>query len=147
MKDGQIFGVTNGIITMLSLMTGLRATKVDKVGIIGAILAMIIADPLSDAYSIYYAEKQNNNKNAFNIGKNAFLSQFILQFIFLLIIILCSDVDNAIYYSYIFGILLTISYGFSESISYLDISKNLLWIVSLVYITYISDLSVYSYFK
>ena len=49
--------------------------------------------------------------------------------------------------SYIFGILLTISYGYSERISYLDISKNLLWIVSLVYITYISDLAVYSYFK
>ena len=147
MKDGQIFGVTNGIITMLSLMTGLRATNVDKVGIIGATLAIIIADPLSDAYSIYYAEKQNNNNNAFDIGKNAFLSQFVLQFLFLLIIILSTDIDNGIYYSYIFGSLLTIAYGYSENISYYDILKNLIWIVGLVYITYISDLAVYSYYK
>jgi hypothetical protein len=76
MKIGENFGTTNGIITMLSLLTGLRATKVNKVGIIGAILAMIIADPLSDAYSMYYAEKTNNNPNDYIIGRDAFISQF-----------------------------------------------------------------------
>jgi hypothetical protein len=111
MKDGQMFGITNGVITMLSLMTGLKATKVDKVGIIGAILAMIIADPLSDAYSIYFAEKQNDNKDAYEVSKKAFLSQFMLQFIFLLIILSTPDINKGIQYSYIFGILITIVYG------------------------------------
>ena len=35
---GETFGFTNGIITMLALITGLYATNVNKIGIIGAIM-------------------------------------------------------------------------------------------------------------
>ena len=58
MFESKMFGITNGIITMLALITGLYATKVPKVGIIGAILSLLIVDPLSDGYSIYAAEKK-----------------------------------------------------------------------------------------
>ena len=59
MAKGLVFGVTNGIITMLALITGMYASKVNKVGVIAAILAILIADPLSDAYSMYVSEKAN----------------------------------------------------------------------------------------
>ena len=143
MKIGGNFGTTNGIITMLSLLTGLRATKVN-VGIIGAILAMIIADPLSDAYSI---EKTNDNPNAYIIGRDAFISQFGLQLIILLIIILTPNIDMGIYYCYIFGIIFTLLYGYRNNKDIQNIIMNMVWIFSLVVLTYVSDVMVYKLYK
>ena len=85
---GETFGFTNGIITILALITGLHATKVNKIGIIGAIIALLITDPLSDSYALYNAHKLVDKKKAFIVGKNAFLSQVILQLLFLVIIII-----------------------------------------------------------
>ena len=42
MLSGTTFGYINGIITMLSLISGMYVTHVTKIGIIGAILATII---------------------------------------------------------------------------------------------------------
>lgn len=49
MFEAEMFGVTNRVITILALITSLRVAKVNKIGIIGALLDMIIAVPLSDA--------------------------------------------------------------------------------------------------
>ena len=75
---GETFGFTNGIITILALITGLHATKVNKIGIIGAILALLITDPLCDAYALYTSHKLIEKKSAYKIGIKAFLSQFLL---------------------------------------------------------------------
>lgn len=54
---GETFEFPNGIITILALITGLHATKVNKIGIIGAILALLITDPLCNAYALYTSQK------------------------------------------------------------------------------------------
>ena len=91
---GETFGFTNGIITILALITGLHATKVNKIGIIGAILALLITDPLCDAYALYTSQKIIDKKTAYSIGFNAFLSQFLLQLLFLMIIIYSDTVEK-----------------------------------------------------
>ena len=144
---GQLFGITNGVITMLALITGLYATRVPKVGIIGAILSLLIADPLCDAYSMYIAEKGVGNKEAFITGRNAFLYQFILQFLFLSIVIISPKISQGVFWSYIFGLIITIVYGVYTSTSAVDIIKHLLGIFTLVCITYLSDTFVYKFFK
>ena len=83
---GETFGFTNGVITILALITGLHATKVNKIGIIGAILALLITDPLCDAYSLYTSQKIIEKKTAYSIGFNAYIS-ILLQTLFLMIII------------------------------------------------------------
>jgi len=147
MVNGEMFGVTNGVITTLSILTGLHATNVDKAGIVGTLLAMIIADPLSDAYSIYISEKQNNPSKAYMIGLKAFGSQFILQFLFLVIILLFSKIKSGIKYSYIFGFAIVIIYGIINKISLNELLFNIVAILCLVFITYVSDLLVYKYYK
>ena len=82
MSVGVTFGFTNGIITMLSLITGLYATNVNRVGIIGAILALLITDPLSDAYSMYNSQKLINKETALDIGKTAFVEMDLWAFRF-----------------------------------------------------------------
>ena len=141
-----MFGITNGIITILALITGLYATRVPKVGIIGAMLSLLIVDPLSDGYSIYAAEKKNNENSAYKIGKEAFLSQFILQLIFLVIIILFPT-EKGIFYSYLIGILIIIIYGMYRKSSIVPIIQHLFCILLLVLVTYGSDTLVYKYYN
>ena len=50
------FGLSNGVVTILSLITGLYAVQANKISIIAAILSLLIVDPLSDAYSLYIAK-------------------------------------------------------------------------------------------
>ena len=147
MSVGVTFGFTNGIITMLSLITGLYATNVNRVGIIGAILALLITDPLSDAYSMYNSQKLINEETALDIGKTAFFSQVALQCIFLLIIIFSKTVKQGLTISYILGVTMTILYYRYNTASINETIKNLLAIAILVFFTYIVDKQVYKYFK
>ena len=147
MSVGVTFGFTNGIITMLSLITGLYATNVNRVGIIGAILALLITDPLSDAYSMYNSQKLINEETALDIGKTAFFSQVALQCIFLLIIIFSKTVKQGLTISYILGVTMTILYDRYNTASINETIKNLLAIAILVFFTYIVDKQVYKYFK
>lgn len=144
MFRGKMFGLTNSVITILALVTGLNATKVNKIGIIGAMLAMLIADPLADAYSIYIAEKQTDSTHAFKTAKESLITQLLLQITFLAIIILTPDIEKAILYTYIFGIGVTIFYGKYKKIVNIEIFKNLGWILILVYLTYICDVWVFN---
>ena len=147
MSVGITFGFTNGIITMLSLITGLYATNVNRVGIIGAILALLITDPLSDAYSMYNSQKLINKETALDIGKTAFFSQVALQCIFLIIIVFSKTVKKGLIISYILGIIMTISYDRYNEAVIQDTIKNLSVIAILVFLTYIVDKQVYKYFK
>ena len=149
MAKGLVFGVTNGIITMLALITGMYASKVNKVGVIAAILAILIADPLSDAYSMYISEKNHNNSkdSAFSVGKEAFLSQFILQLIFLLIIIFTPTVFTGLMTCYMFGLISILGYAFTQNSSFKEILMNLSWIIAIISVTYFSDVLVHEYYK
>ena len=147
MSLGVTFGFTNGIITMLSLITGLYATNVKRVGIIGAILALLITDPLSDPISLYNSQKLINEETAFDVGKTAFLYKLQkLQCIFLLVIIFSNSVKQGLIISYILGVTMTISYDRYNKASVNDSLKNLSAITVLVFLTYIVDKNVYKYF-
>ena len=148
MAKGLVFGVTNGIITMLALITGMYAGKVDKVGVIAAILAILIADPLSDAYSMYISEKNNTSiKKAFSVGKEAFLSQFVLQLIFLLLIIFTPTVFSGLMFCYLFGLICILGYAYLQKSSFKEIFMNLSWITVIIGVTYFSDILVHKYYK
>lgn len=141
------FGLSNGVVTILSLITGLYAVQANKISIIAAILSLLIVDPLSDAYSLYIAKTYDGDDDAYSIAKTSFLSQFIIQILFLLIIILTPNLKTGLFISYIVGLSITIAYGFSQKIGVISISTNVLCITSLVIVTYFIDKFVYKHFK
>ena len=147
MFNGSTFGFVNGIITMLSLITGMYATRVNKVGIIGAILAMLISDPLCDAYAIYIAQKESNNNVSSDVAIQAFLSQVSLQAVFLFIIFFVPNLKHGLYVSYFVGLMGTLYYSYSKNVSVTETIKNILGIATLIIITFIIDTFVYKYFK
>lgn len=147
MLNGTTFGLVNGIITMLSLLTGLYATKVNKIGIIGAILAMIISDPLCDAYAIYIAQKEDNKDLSPSSAINAFLSQVSLQILFLIIIIIVPNVRYGLYFCYLAGLIITICYSFIKNVTFYDTILNITMIAILIMLTFGIDKFVYHFFN
>jgi len=143
---GTTFGFTNGIITILSLLFGLYATKVPKVGIIGAILALLITDPLSDAYSMYISQK-DTSINSFRIGQEAFYSQMGVQLLFLCIIIFSKSLYQGIILCFITGISMVFIYDRYNKESIQDTAKHISVIWFLVILTYYIDTYVYKYFS
>ena len=110
--------------------------KLIKIGIIGAILALLITDPLCDAYALYTSQKKIiDKKTAYSIGFNAFLSQFLLQLLFLMIIIYSDTVEKGVYYCYIVGIILTLLYDKYNNLLLKESFVNVVSILILVLIT------------
>jgi len=147
MFKGYTFGITNGIVTMISLIVGLYSTNVNKIGIIGAIIAMLISDPLADAYAIYNAEHDRDPTNAYKSFLTAFSSQVFMQLIILLIVIISPDTITAVYTSIIIGFITIIGWGIYNKKKYDDIAKNLSIISFIIAITYCIDSCVYLNYK
>jgi len=147
MLSGTTFGFVNGVITLLSLLTGMYATHVNKIGMIGTILAMIISDPLLDAYSIYIAQQANDANVSPVTAIKAFLSQVSLQAMFLVIIIVTPTVKQGLYVSYFTGFLATLYYSYYKSLSIEETIKNVMAIIILILVTLSIDTVVYKYFK
>ena len=145
MMQGITFGFINGIIDMLALLTGLWATKVSKVGIIGAMVALIISNPLNDSYALYISEESTDSEKAKIKAKNALISQIVTHLIFLLIVIFTPNTETALIISFVFSIITII--GFNNYNNIVSTRSTLLMIFTLVTITYIADHAVFKYFK
>lgn len=147
MKQGITFGFINGIIDMLALLTGLWATKVSKVGIIGAMVALIISNPLNDSYALYISEESTDSEKAKIKAKNALISQIAIHVVFLLIVILTPNTGTALIISLAFSIITIIGFNQYNNINIVSTRNTLLVIFTLVTITYIADHAVFKYFK
>ena len=152
MFNPRTFGFINGNITILSIIVGLYSAGASKREILSAILAMLIADPLCDAYALYFSEKETQKHHPSHkspdttltptpksIGINAFLSQFIVQFLFLLIFLFASNAKQATYTSLAFSATSIIGYGLYRNISVANNIKNILSVLVLLTVTYFSE--------
>ena len=148
MFNPRTFGFINGNITILSIIVGLYSAGASKREILSAILAMLIADPLCDAYALYFSEKETQKHHPSHksphttpksIGINAFLSQFIVQFLFLLIFLFASNAKQATYTSLAFSATSIIGYGLYRNISVANNIKNILSVLALLTVTYFSE--------
>tara|TARA_Y100000389_G_scaffold96347_1_gene93018 strand:+ start:89 stop:574 length:486 start_codon:yes stop_codon:yes gene_type:complete len=154
MFNPRTFGFINGNITILSIIVGLYSAGASKREILSAILAMLIADPLCDAYALYFSEKETQKHDTSvksksshtistltpkSIGMNAFISQFIVQFIFLMMFIFASNAKQATYMSLVFSTTSILGYGIYQNISIANNIKNILSVLALITITYFSE--------
>tara|TARA_B100000674_G_C37570305_1_gene791488 strand:- start:227 stop:673 length:447 start_codon:yes stop_codon:yes gene_type:complete len=95
--NSEGYGISNGTTTVIALLAGFVATNVSKIAVLSALLSLLITDPLIDAYSIYISMKDTNQVEAFNKFKEIYLSQLIIQGIFLIIVF----ISPTIYMSFI----------------------------------------------
>lgn len=82
------FGSTSAIITNISLVVGLGTTDVPKMGIIGGLLIIGIADNISDSLGIHiYKESESGGlRESFISTVTNFLSRLLISLTFILIV-------------------------------------------------------------
>ena len=64
--NSEGFGISNGVSTILALLAGFYATKTPKFTAVGALLSLLLTDPINDSFSIYVSMKHNNSEIAYN---------------------------------------------------------------------------------
>ena len=146
MTSGVKFGFINGIIDMLALLVGLFATKVSKVGMIGAIVAMMISNPINDSYSLYISSENEGKSEARQKATHALAMQILTHASFLLIIILSPNPAIAIKISIIYSLIIILAFDKYFNIEVLETIKKIGIILILISITYFADAKVYQYF-
>ncbi|MCD6483202.1 MAG: hypothetical protein J7K83_02950 [Candidatus Aenigmarchaeota archaeon] len=90
-RKGFSFGLTSGIITTLGLIVGLHSGTHSGLAVIGGILAIAIADAMSDALGIHISEESENKHSVKEIWESTiatFLSKFVFASTFIVPILL-----------------------------------------------------------
>ena len=111
--NSEGFGISNGVSTIIALLAGFIAADISKVAVISALLSLLLTDPLSDSYSIYIAMKDSDKEEAYKKFIETFRTQFVIQSIFLLIVIFSPSVYFSFVLSCIVGLLLVL-YDFNK---------------------------------
>jgi len=104
-RKGFGFGLTSGIITTLGIIIGLDSVTHSKVAVIGGILAIAIADSLSDALGIHISEESVKNSHT-KVWESTYSTAFF-KFLFALLFIipiLLLDLNTAILINIAWGL-------------------------------------------
>ena len=130
---GETFGVTNGVITILSLVVGMRASGATKGAIVGAMVALLVSDPISDAYALYVAQRERDD--AQSVATRAFLSQAALQLVLLGVVVSSPRIQDGTARCVIVGVTIVVAYERTVHVPIADTAKNLAAIGTLVGLT------------
>ncbi len=139
------FGIASAVLTTLGIIVGLNVATSSLIAVIGGIVAVAVADSLSDSIGMYSAEKSKRGVSqisAFKSALNVFLGKFVFTLTFIIPFLLFS-VNIAIYISIIWGLLLLafvnfqIAYIQSESIPK-TILKNLGIAIFVIIVSYLA---------
>ena len=111
--NSNSFGISNGVTTIIALLAGFKAANISNKAVISALISLLLTDPISDSYSLYISIKDKDEKLAYDIFLKTFISQIIIQAIFLVIVILSPNINYSFYLSCLFGLLIVL-YDFSS---------------------------------
>jgi hypothetical protein len=145
--NSEGFGISNGVMTIIALLAGFYATNTSKISVIGALLSLLLTDPLSDSYSIYISLKDSNPKDAYSKFKGTFLTQIGIQGIFLLIVVLSSTIYKSFIISSIIGLIFII-YDYNKRLkNKTEVIIEITKIFGLIFLTFIINTIFYKYYK
>lgn len=141
------FGISNGVSTILALLAGFHATRTSKLSVIGALLSLLLTDPLNDSYSIYISMKHNNPEEAYKKFKGTFLAQIGVQAVFLLVVFLSPTIYISFMISSLIGTGLLL-YDYNKRFkNKTEITKELFKMIALILLTFTVNTLFYKYYK
>ena len=141
------FGISNGVLTILAILAGFNATRTSKLSVIGALLSLLLTDPLNDSYSIYISMKHNNPEEAYKKFKGTFLAQIGVQIIFLIVVLLSSSIYQSFLISSLVGTGLLL-YDYNKRFkNKTEVTKELFKMIALILLTFAVNTLFYKYYK
>ncbi len=101
------FGAVSAIITNLGIITGMDTLTHPKVGIIGALLVIALADNMSDSFGIhFYQESECVGKREVRLSTfTNFLTRLLVSLTFIALIVLL-PIEIAVVCSVVWGLLI-----------------------------------------
>lgn len=107
--QGLYFGLTEGSITTIGIIIGMYASIPIKLAIIGSVLTASISDSFGDSIGMYYSEQARNSKkktkDILNTIFGLVLSKVGISIIYLLPIIIFSELKYGIITSIILSLI------------------------------------------
>lgn len=107
-RVGLSFGITSAIITTLGIILGLGIATQSKIVIILGVLVIAISDSLSDALGIHISEEsesEHTQKQIWQATISTLLTKIFTSLLFIFPF-LFFEINNAIYFSIILGLVL-----------------------------------------
>ncbi len=105
-KVGELtFGITSGILTTVGVLVGVNAATASKLSVIAAIVAIAVADSLSDAFGMYMSkvsERGGGRKVAFRYAMGTLAGKFFFPLTFI-IPIAFSPLETAVWINLSWG--------------------------------------------
>ena len=145
--NSEGFGISNGVATILALLAGFHATQTNKLSVVGALLSLLLTDPINDSYSIYISMKHNDPEEAYKKFKGTFIAQIGVQAIFLLVVFLSKSVFQAFLISSVIGIGLLI-YDYNKRFKKKEeVAIELSKIFGLILLTFLINTLFYKFYN
>ncbi len=115
-EKGLGFGITSAVITAMGVVVGLDSTTHSKKVIIGGLVAIAIADALSDSLGIHISEESQSikDKHVWIAAGMTLLSKIVFAISFIVPFFLL-DIIAAVYVSVAWGFLILIGYNYRLS--------------------------------
>lgn len=99
------FGISSAVLTTLGMVVGLNAATASRVAVVAGIVAVAVADSLSDSMGIYTSQRVESGtpaSTALIAAMNTFMGKFIFTLSFILPFVFLSF-SHAIYASILWG--------------------------------------------
>lgn len=145
--SSQGFGISNGVSTILGLLAGFVATETSKFNVVGALLSLLLTDPINDSFSIYISMKHLDSDEASNKFKETFAIQSFIQFLFLFIVFLSPSVYYGFVVSCFVGLLLLL-YDYNNRLKDKnEIVKDLIKIFIITLLTFFINTLFYKFYN
>lgn len=139
---GETFGVTNGAITILALVVGMKAAGASQRAMVSAMIALLISDPISDAYALYNAHSSApyaDEVKARWVAFKAFGAQAVLQTALLISVATAPNVRVAVRRCALAGVFLVVGFERFAARPVSDTARNLLAMCVLVMVTHVIE--------
>ena len=145
--NSEGFGISNGVATILALLAGFHATQTTKLSAIGALLSLLLTDPINDSYSIYISMKHNDPDEAYKKFKGTFITQVGVQAVFLIVVFLSRTIYQSFLISSLIGIGLLI-YDYNKRFKNKnEILVELTKIFGLILLTFVINTLFYKFYN
>jgi VIT1/CCC1 family predicted Fe2+/Mn2+ transporter len=139
---GFSFGLTSAIITTLGIMVGMYSLVASKLYVMGAILAVAIADSFSDALGVHISEEavEKSAKKVWATTLSTFLFKVVFSSVFIIPVVFL-DLKIAVLFGIVIGMALLISLSYfiakdNKEIPIKVISEHVLIAILVILITY-----------
>lgn len=166
---GETFGVTNGVITISALVVGMQSAGADKRAIVSAMVALLVSDPISDAYALYNAQVATEEMHArarrstsgagklnfreskssavheepvpsaSDVARQAFVYQVLLQVLLLGVFSTAASSADGVARCLVVGMVVVVLYERAHNVRWDNTVHNLVAIVALVGVTHLVE--------